>query len=118
MTYQIEISPTAIQDIENIFLWLKVNAPELSYRWVRGCYEIMLKLENFPKRCPLALESQYLDIEVRQLLYKKKYRILFTITEENDNSSGSVMIHRVRHSDRQNLETLSQFLNEEEEEED
>jgi len=72
MTYQIEISPTAIQDIENVLEWLKVNAPALSYRWARGCYETMLKLENFPNRCPLAPESQYLEIDVRQLAICKK----------------------------------------------
>ena len=98
MTYQIEISPTAIQDIETIFLWLKVNTPETSYRWVRGCYEIMLKLESFPNRCTLAPESEYLEIEIRQLLYLKKYRILFSIAQTSDEHSGIVKIHRVRHS--------------------
>jgi plasmid stabilization system protein ParE len=46
MAYQIEISPTAVADIESIFLWLKEDSPERAYRWVRGCYEIMLTLEN------------------------------------------------------------------------
>lgn len=77
MTYRVEISPTAIDDIENIFLWLKLNAPEKSYRWVRGCYEIMLKLESFPSRCPLALESEYLDMKIRQLFYEMKRNIVF-----------------------------------------
>jgi len=93
MTYQIEISPTAIKDVETIFLWLKDNSPERSYFWVRGCYEIMLKLEKFPKRCSLALESQYLDIELRQLLYDKQYRILFSLTETSEENSGIVQIH-------------------------
>ncbi len=114
MSYQIEISPTAIQDIEDILIWLKVNAPDRSYRWVRGCYEIMLTLENFPKRCSLALESQYIDVEVRQLLYEKKYRILFSITETNNGNNGIVQIHRVRHSSQQILETLTQLLKNEE----
>ncbi|MEM7590942.1 MAG: hypothetical protein AAF383_05385 [Cyanobacteria bacterium P01_A01_bin.83] len=75
----------------------------------------MLKLENFPKRCPLALESQYLDIEVRQLLYAKKYRILFSINQIDKENSGIVQIHRVRHSYQQNIETLGELLNNEEE---
>jgi plasmid stabilization system protein ParE len=115
MTYQIEISPTAIQDIENTLLWPKANAPETSYRWVRGCYEIMLKLENFPKRCSLAPESQYLEIEIRQLLYLKTYRILFSITETSEEDSGIVKIHRVRHSSQQNIATIKQLLDNEEE---
>ncbi|TAD89282.1 MAG: type II toxin-antitoxin system prevent-host-death family antitoxin [Oscillatoriales cyanobacterium] len=114
MTYRVEISPTAINDIENIFLWLKLNAPEKSYRWVRGCYEIILKLESFPSRCPLALESEYLDLEIRQLLYEKKYRILFSIVE--DENTRMVKIHRVRHSSQQNFDSLKQLLDNDEEE--
>jgi plasmid stabilization system protein ParE len=114
MTYRVEISPTAIHDIENIFLWLKLNAPEKSYRWVRGCYEIMLKLESFPSRCPLALESEYFDLEIRQLLYENKYRILFSIVEHEN--TRMVKIHRVRHSSQQNFDSLKQLLDNDEEE--
>ncbi|XZO03038.1 MAG: type II toxin-antitoxin system RelE/ParE family toxin [Microcoleus sp.] len=113
MTYRVEISPTAIDDIENIFLWLKLNAPEKSYRWVRGCYEIMLKLESFPSRCPLALESEYLDMKIRQLFYEKKYRILFSIVEDE---TKIVKIHRVRHSSQQIFDSLKQLLDNDEEE--
>ena len=35
MAYQIEISPTAVADIENIFLWFKNNSEQRAYRWVR-----------------------------------------------------------------------------------
>jgi plasmid stabilization system protein ParE len=52
MAYQIEISPTAVADIEGIFLWIKEDSPENAYRWVRGCYEIMLTLFKFsPALC-------------------------------------------------------------------
>ncbi|WP_235526623.1 type II toxin-antitoxin system RelE/ParE family toxin [Nostoc piscinale] len=50
MTYRIEISPTAKADVENIFLWMKDYSVDQAHRWVRGCYEIMLTLENFPNR--------------------------------------------------------------------
>jgi len=46
MAYQIEISPTVIADIEAVFLWIKADSPERAYRWVRGCYEVMLTLER------------------------------------------------------------------------
>jgi len=55
MAYRIEISPTAMADVEGIFLWMKNYSVDQAHRWVRGCYEIMLTLENFPNRCPLAL---------------------------------------------------------------
>ncbi|MGK7888311.1 MAG: hypothetical protein AB4042_03190 [Leptolyngbyaceae cyanobacterium] len=40
MTYRIEISPTAVADVEHIFLWLKEQSEDSAYRWVRECYEI------------------------------------------------------------------------------
>ena len=109
MTYQIEISPRAVADIEGIFLWIREDSPEKAYRWVRGCYEIMLTLENFPKRCSLAFESKDLGIEVRQLLYQKQFRILFTADCANDNLDGMVRIHRVRHGSQNSLDSIAQL---------
>ena len=69
----------------------------------------MLTLENFPQRCSLAIESQYMAIEVRQLLYQKQFLILFTVQniEEGD---GVVYIHRVRHGSQQRLENIQDLL--------
>ncbi|BAZ79689.1 hypothetical protein PN497_20710 [Sphaerospermopsis kisseleviana CS-549] len=44
MAYRIEILPTAIADIESIFLWIKEESQERAFRWVRGCYEIILNM--------------------------------------------------------------------------
>lgn len=111
MTYQIDISPTAIQDIEKHFLWIKEYSIDKAHRWVRGCYEIMLTLEKFPNRCPLAVESRYLDLPVRQLLYQKQYRILFTVREVDEpDRQGIVQIHRVLHSAQERLQDISQLF--------
>ena len=115
MTYRIEISPTAMADVEGIFLWMKGDSIDQAHRWVRGCYEIMLTLENFPNRCPLAIESQYLNYPIRQLLYKKHYRILFSVRAGDDpNCQDMVQIHRVLHAAQERLQDLSQLLGEEE----
>ncbi|MBT9314299.1 hypothetical protein [Leptothoe spongobia] len=63
MTYRVEISPTAIKDIEQIFLWMRDFSLDDAHRWVRGCYEIMLTLEKLPNRCAVAVESQFGDEE-------------------------------------------------------
>ncbi|MFP4220354.1 MAG: type II toxin-antitoxin system RelE/ParE family toxin [Phormidium sp.] len=110
MTYKIEISPTAIADVEAIFLWLKEYSADRAYRWVRGCYEIMLKLETFPNRCALAVESQHMELAVRQLLYEQQYRILFTVHETNDEHEGVVRIHRVIHASQERLQDIDQVL--------
>jgi plasmid stabilization system protein ParE len=113
MAYQIEISPSAVADVESIFLWIKEESPERAYRWVRGCYEIMLTLEKFPKRCSLAPESQFMGIEVRQLLYKKQFCILFTISEAVEHQEGIVRIHRVRRSSQQRLQSIERLSGDE-----
>ncbi|BAZ17489.1 plasmid stabilization system protein [Calothrix sp. NIES-4071] len=116
MTYHIEISPTAVADIEQIFQWMREASLDQAHRWVRGCYEIMLTLEKFPKRCPMSLESKYMNIEVRQLLYKKQFRILFTVTESSEEDGGVVRIHRVRHGSQERLRNPKQLLQEDEDE--
>ncbi len=76
---------------------------------MRGCYEIMLMLENFPQRYSLAIESQYMEIEVRQLLYQKQFLILFTV-QNIEEEEGVVYIHRVRHGSQQRLENIQDLL--------
>ena len=85
---------------------------ERAFRWVRGCYEIMLTLENFPQRCSLAIESKYIGIDVRQLLYQKQFLILFTVQNLGE-EEGFVYIHRVRHGSQQRLENIQDLLGDE-----
>ena len=108
MAYRIDISPTAMADVERIFLWLEEYAIDEPHRWVRGCYERMLTLEQVPNRCALAAEARYMNLPIRQLLYKKQYRILFTVIEavEGD-QGGQVQIHRVLRSTQDRLQDVS-----------
>ena len=48
-------------------------------------------------------------MEVRQLLYEKRYRILFTIGETEAKNS-LVKIHPVRRASQQIIQGLDQFL--------
>ena len=87
----------------------KEDSQERAFRWVRGCYEIMLTLENFPQRCSLAIESKYMGIDVRQLLYQKQFLILFTVKNLGE-EEGVVYIHRVRNGSQQRLENIQDLL--------
>ncbi|MEI6430479.1 MAG: type II toxin-antitoxin system RelE/ParE family toxin [Pseudanabaena sp. ELA607] len=90
MVYQIEISPSAIADIENIYIWLRDEFPAKADEWYNNLVKAILSLEKFPSRCPLALENKDFDRETRQLIYKK-HRIIFGV------NSDVVQIYRVRH---------------------
>ncbi|MGB3655201.1 MAG: hypothetical protein WBA41_28900 [Rivularia sp. (in: cyanobacteria)] len=54
-------------------------------------------------------------IEVRQLLYKKQFRILFTVSETVEEEKGIVRIHRVRHGSQERLRHLEQLLDDNDE---
>lgn len=62
--YRIMISPEAERDIEEAYLYIKVQS-----------------LSTFPLRCPLAPESDLFQLEIRHLIINN-YRILYTITED------------------------------------
>ena len=96
MVFRVEISPSALQDIENILIWMTENYPEIVEEWYLGILDAIRSLEKFPNRCPLARESEEIGLEIRQLLYKQ-HRIIFRVIDD------SVVISRVRHIARDSL---------------
>jgi plasmid stabilization system protein ParE len=87
----------AQQDIAEAHLWLAEQAPEAADRWFDTIYETIGSLENFPERCPLAPESKFLNLEIREIFHgrrRHKYRILFTVSE------NEVHVLHVRHGAR------------------
>ncbi len=101
MAYQVKIAPSALADIEAVFLWLKERSPEAADRWQNGLIGTILSLETLPGRCALAPESEELGRDVRQLLYGKgriRYRILFEMI-----GTETVQVYRLRHGARESL---------------
>ncbi len=54
-----------------------------------------------------------MGMEVRQLLYKKQFRILFTVSQALQQQDGIVCIHRVRRGSQERLQSLAQLLGDE-----
>jgi plasmid stabilization system protein ParE len=79
MAYRVELSPTAVADLDSIYEWIAVRSPQRAEAWLEGCYRAVLSLEQFPERCSLAVESEALEIEIRQLLYKRTVRRVGTV---------------------------------------
>ncbi|BAZ32316.1 plasmid stabilization system protein [Cylindrospermum sp. NIES-4074] len=93
--YQIIIQPEAQKAIEEAYFWFSNISPHKARTWLEGLYKSILSLEKMPSRCSLAFENDFLEQEIRQLIYGKgrnAYRILFTIRDEN------VQILFVRHA--------------------
>lgn len=96
MVFRVEISPSALADAEEAFLWIQQESPSKADEWYNGLVDAILSLENFPNRCPLAPESEDIGREIRQLLYKR-HRILFGVTGD------VVQVFRIRHTARDKL---------------
>lgn len=71
------------------------DSPAAAAAWFDGLFAVIDSLETMPLRCPRAPESQILSIDIRHYIYRKHYRILYTV--EGD----TVRIHHIRHTARQ-----------------
>lgn len=97
MSYQVEILPQALSEIEDSFRWIADNASATTAeRWYEDLLESVRSLESFPNRCTIAPETQEFQQTIRQLWVGKSrnYRVLF-VTEANQ-----VFILHVRHLSR------------------
>lgn len=84
MTWKVEITPIAENQIEQAYRWYRERNPEFADRWFRGLMNAIATLQEKPHRCVLAVEQDIFPEEVRQLLYGKSknvYRVLFTIRD-------------------------------------
>jgi len=100
MKYQVEITDLAWFEVQEAYEWLAERAPPAAERWKSGLLAAVQRLEDSPRRCSVAPESEYFGREVRQLLHGKrnnKYRIFFEICDK------TVVVLRVRHGARRVL---------------
>lgn len=101
MKYAVVIEESAAQDLDDAFLWSCAmwSLPQAE-KWFVGLMSAINSLSRFPKRQPLAPESEAFDVEVRQMLYGRgrgQYRILFTVKEK------TVHVLHIRHAARRSL---------------
>jgi plasmid stabilization system protein ParE len=95
--FRVIVELSALQDIAEAHLWLARRSPDAAGRWFDSLYDTIGSLELFLERCPLAPESGFLNLEIREILHGRrqhKYRILFTVGE------GEVHVLHVRHGAR------------------
>jgi plasmid stabilization system protein ParE len=97
MSYQIEILPQALSEIEESFRWVADNVSAITAElWYEDLLEAVRSLESFPHRCTIAPEAQEFQQEIRQLWIGKSrnYRALFIV------EANQVFILHIRHSSR------------------
>ncbi|HRX83564.1 MAG TPA: type II toxin-antitoxin system RelE/ParE family toxin [Phycisphaerae bacterium] len=91
--FHVRVTAAAHRDLRAAYRYIHRNSPTNAVRWREGFLEAGRSLELFPERCPLALEADTVEFEIRQLVYGN-YRILFTIQEQ------TVVILHLRHAAR------------------
>lgn len=105
MVYQIEILSSALEDAKNCYEFLAASSPEKAEKWIDSLMDAFTSLEVMPRRCPIALEtSESIGFEVRCLVYRKHYRILYSIDD------SIVLIYHIRHTSQEFM-SAEAFLN-------
>ena len=95
MRYEVIVTPEAQEGIRNSFQYIYERAPLNAARWLQGVYDQIDTLERFPERCAFAREREYLEEDLRQLVFKS-HRIIFRI----DKARKVVYVLHVRHAGR------------------
>lgn len=98
MNYAVNVTPSAKRDLAEVCTWIGRDSPFQAARWYDGITRAILSLGESPRRCPRAVESEDLPVEVRSLRFKS-HRILFTI------GADAVYVLRVRHAARRPITT-------------
>jgi plasmid stabilization system protein ParE len=103
MAYPVRITPIALEDTEEFYLWIAQYSPAKAANWFNGLLAAIDTLSSMPQRYPVAPEKEIVGQEIRYLVYSKRYRILFGIEDE------TVMIYHIRHTSQQWM-TREEFL--------
>jgi plasmid stabilization system protein ParE len=82
MEYAVEVTQIAAAEIDTAYEWIKERAPDAAERWYAGLMAALSSLRHDPRRCARVLTAEFVDSEIRQLVYGRRrgrYRILFAI---------------------------------------
>jgi plasmid stabilization system protein ParE len=85
MRYAVETSRRAERDIRLATMWYRQRSgsQEVADTWLDAVTDNIASLAEDPLRCPLAYESNWLGVEIRELHFgsgrRKTHRILFQV---------------------------------------
>jgi plasmid stabilization system protein ParE len=85
MNFTVITLRAAERDFNGMLEHIAVRSKAGAEAWARAFDKALARLEESADSCPLAAENEYVDFEVREILFKTRrgliYRILFTIRE-------------------------------------
>ena len=95
MRFHVIVTPEAQTGVRESFLYIHERSPLNAARWLRTLYKKIETLARMPERCGSAREQEYLEEDLRQLVFKS-HRIVFQI----DKPQKTVWVLWVRHAKR------------------
>lgn len=85
MKFTVIILRAAERDFNGILEYIAAHSKAGAEAWAKAFDKALARLEDSANSFPLAAENEYLDFELREILFKTPrgliYRILFTIRE-------------------------------------
>ena len=91
--FRVEITQSAEDDLEEIWSYIAEDSPETASGFVLNLEEKVQTLEQFPQRCPLIPENEFLGRRYRHLILDR-YRVIFRLSKE------IVFVLRIIHGSR------------------
>ena len=99
--YEVRLTEPAEMEVDTAFLGRMRFGQKQAERWYADFLKELDSLSTFPRRYPVAPDSEALGGGVRQLLYGKggmAYRIMYRIIEPSGDESGIVRVLHFRHA--------------------
>jgi plasmid stabilization system protein ParE len=81
MEYLVKIASRAERDLAHLFQKINAEHSEAALSWYWGLKDAILRLREFPTRCPVTRKKG----QLRHLLYGRKphvYRVIFRVMEK------------------------------------
>jgi plasmid stabilization system protein ParE len=99
MAYVVELTRRAERVLVALYEFICAEDSAVARRWFNGLEKAIQKLEQLPRRCPIAPESQIADRQLRHVLYGTKpniYRVIYKIDESRQTVRVLTVQHRAR----------------------
>lgn len=101
MTREVFLTETARKQMEAAADWYAEQNAAVAARWFKGIVQRLNDLAQNPEQYSVARESEFLPVELRQMLYgsgrRISHRILFVIRERR------IVVYQIRHVSMQEL---------------
>ena len=95
MKREVFLTKTAKQQMNAAADWYAEQNPSVAATWFNGLLARVNSVDDNPLQYALARESEFLPVELRQMLYgsgkRTTHRILFVIREQ------TIVIYQIRH---------------------